>query len=444
MPARAEAPKARQKRRAGPLAIAGLAGVLVLIGLGALLLPEPEPTDADYPVVAVLPFEDLTDAEGGAEGADLGAGFQRQIASDLQRFRTVRVAVAEGGGEDAPRPAADYEVTGSVLSVDDNVDFVLRLRAPGADRPILSERLRSADDKDYYEALSDLSARASGHLAGPAGALETRVRSVLDVPGSEGGAAFRCFVTFEGFVAVKSRDGLAESYACLTEATRERPGDGTLLSALAWTIALGAPEADQGDAEPLAAEMSLPRAVATAEEAVEVDPGNDAAHAYLGTIQWRLGRKREALASLRRAVALNPGNPQHAASLAHLLAFEGEWDEAERMVRRAVNRSGDPPGWYEMPLYYRALVRGRGRKALEHLAANHETGDPYTPIYALAAAVAAGDQAQVMALRPMVEALATARGGDPLRGAREWIRSEEILGVLETRLEEAGVTVLRS
>ena len=430
--------EARPRRRAGALAMGGLAATLVLLGLGALFLPEPPPTDADYPVVAVLPFEDLTGSEGGE--ADLGAGFQRQIASDLQRFRTVRVAVAEG----EERPDAQYEVTGSVLSVDQNVDFVLRLRRPGGDRPLLSERLRSGEDADYFEALSDLSARATGHLAGPAGALEARVREVLHLPGAEGGEAFRCYVTFERFVTAKTPEGLAESYACLSEATRRRPGDGTMLAALAWTIALGAPEADQLDAGPLAREMSLPRALSVAEQAVEVDPGNDDAHAHLGTIQWRVGLEREALASLRRAVALNPGNPQHAASLAHLLAFSGDWDEAERMVRRAINRSGDPPGWYEMPLYYRALMRGRGERALEHLARNEAGGDPYLPIYALAAAVEANDTARILALRPIVEALATARGGDPLRGAREWIRSDEILTEIEARLEEAGVSVLRS
>ena len=429
---------ARPRRRAGAIAMGGLAAGLVLIGLGALFLPEPPPTDADYPVVAVLPFEDLTGSEGGE--ADLGAGFQRQIASDLQRFRTVRVAVAEG----EERPDAQYEVTGSVLSVDRNVDFVLRLRRPGGDRPLLSERLRGGEDKDYFEALSDLSARATGHLAGPAGALEARVRDVLHMPGAEGGEAFRCYVTFERFVAAKTPEGLAESYACLSEATRRRPGDGTMLAALAWTIALGAPEADQLDAGPLAREMSLPRALGVAEQAVEVDPGNDDAHAHLGVIQWRVGLEREAVASLRRAVALNPGNPQHAASLAHLLAFSGDWDEAERMVRRAVSRSGDPPGWYEMPLYYRALMRGRGERALEHLARNEAGGDPYLPIYALAAAVEANDTARILALRPIVEALGTARGGDPLRGAREWIRSDEILAEIEARLEEAGVSVLRS
>ena len=424
-------------RRAGPLVMGGLLVALVLVGIGAILAPEPAPKASDYPIVAVLPFENLT---GSDDDADLGAGFQRQIASDLQRFRTVRVAVAEGD----VRPMAHYEVSGSVLSVDDAVDFVLRLREPGADQPLMSERLRSADETDYFDALSTLSARATGHLAGPSGALEARVRENLDVPGAEGGEAFRCYVTFERFVAAKTTEGLAESYACLTEAVARRPADGTMLAALAWTIALGAPEADQVDAGSLAGELSLERALETATQAVEVDPGNDEAHAHLGTIQWRMGQKREAVASLRRAAALNPGNPQHAASLAHVLAFSGDWEESERMVRRALARSGDPPGWYHMPLYYRALIRGRGRAAMEHLEANAAGGDPYTPIYALAAAVVSGDQARIMALRPTVEALATARGGDPLRGAREWIRSDEILGVLEAHLEEAGVTVLRS
>ena len=423
-------------RRAGPLLVGGLAAGLALAALGALLRPEAPPRDEDYPIIAVLPFENLT---GNAED-DLGTGFQRQIASDLQRFKTVRVALA-----DEERPVgADYEVTGSVLDVDGAVDFVLRLRTPGGDRPLLTERLRSGEDARYYDALSDLSARATGHLAGPSGALEDSVRASLEMPAAAGGEAFRCYVAFEEFVASKSPSGLQESYACLTQATARRPDDGALLGALAWTIALGAPEADQVPAGALAGELSLKRALATATRAVEVDPGNDVAHAHLGMIQWRLGREREALASLQRAASLNPGNPQHAASLAHVLAFTGEWDEAERLVRRAVARSGDPPGWYVMPRYYEALLRGRGREAGRILARNAGQGDPYHAIYALAAAVAADDRATVLKLRPTVEALATARGGDPLRGAREWIRSEEILREIEARLEEAGIAVLRS
>ena len=427
----------RRPRRAGPLLVGGLAASLALAALGALLRPAAAPRDEDYPVVAILPFENLT---GSQENDDLGAGFQRQIASDLQRFKTVRVALAD----EERLVGADYEVTGSVLDVDGAVDFVLRLRRPGGDRPLLAERLRSGETASYFDALSDLSARATGHLAGPSGALEDRVRASLEMPAAEGGEAFRCYVAFEEFVASKSPAGLQESYACLTHETARRPDDGTLLGALAWTIALGAPEADQVPAGPLADELSLDRALATAARAIEIDPGNDVAHAHLGMIQWRLGREREALASLRRAVSLNPGNPQHAASLAHVLAFTGEWDQAERLVRRAVARSGNPPGWYVMPLYYEALLRGRGREAGRILARNAGRGDPYHAIYALAAAVAADDRATVLKLRPTVEALATARGGDPLRGAREWIRSEEILSEIEARLEEAGIAVLRS
>ena len=434
-------PRARGRRSwAGSLVAGGIAAGLGLVGLGAVLRSEPIAQDAGGPVVAVLPFEDLTDRRaGGAGGRDedaVGAGFQRAVARDLQRLRTVRVAVTE---DEAP-PSARFVVSGSVLSVDDGVDFVLRLRRAGGDRPLLSARLRSGEEVQYREALRTLSARAAGHAADPASA---QADAMIDLPGAAGGAAFRCFLAFERFEARPTPEGLAESHACLVEATRQRPGDGTLLGALAWTVALGAPGAGGVDASPLAAELSLDRALATAERAVAVDPSNDDAHARLGLIQWRAGHERAAVESLRRAVALNPGDPQHAARLAHLLAFSGAWDEAERMVRRATTRSGNPPGWYVMPLYYRALVRGRGRAALAHLTASEASADPDGPVYALAAAAAAGDQARILALRPTVEALATARGGDPLRGARAWIRSDEILSVLEARLEEAGVSVLR-
>lgn len=449
----------RRRLRFGPayLGAAALVALLLAVAVPLLRGGEGPGRGRDYPVVVVRPFENMT---GEATNEGFEKGFQRQIASDLQRFRTVRIAIEDEPQEAIPPPKngvqtrgpavmPDYAVSGSILSVVGELDVVLNLTELATGEVVMRERLRrQAGDGTYYDLLAELSSRATGRLLGAGGGVEEAERSrqvaAMGLPTAAEVPAFRCLVLFDEMTNAKSPQSVRGAYDCLTTALANGEQDASLMAALAWTITLAAPEAGQVELGPWADELTIAQGHALAARAVAIAPGNDVAHQQLGIIEWRQGEKTNAISSLRRAVALNPGNPGHLADLALFLGFTGEWPESKRLVARALERSGNPPSWYEMPLFYRALIRGDAKEARRVAARNAEGGDPYADIYRLAAAVMVGDADEVAALRPVVEAIATRNGGDPLRAARPWIRSDEVLGALEDRLAEAGIEITAS
>ena len=446
----ARRPRLRPGHAVAAALVAALGGILWLAaGAG---MPK---TPASYPVVVVEPFENLT---GIAENEPLTRGLQRQLAADLQRFRTVRVALAGSAQEGSPMPRGargarmaarsraralgDYAVSGTILSAADELDFTVDLIDLATGTLIDRRRLRSEAGGDYHAVLSELSLAATGSIVGGGGALDRAARTdeTITMPANGSLPTFRCLVLFDEFTRAKTPEGAKIAHDCLTEQAAARPRDAGVLAALAWTRAMVAPDAGQVEAGDWASGYDLAGALALAERAVALGPGDDFAHEHLGLLQWRGGQPRAAIGSVRRAMDLNPGNPHLSADLALLLALEGRWDEALAMSDRAYARSGDPPGWYALPRYYRALTGGDANEAVR-LSDIVAEGDPYGSVYRLAAAALAGDEAAVARLRPEVAAAAERQDGDPLRDARPWIRSGEVLDALESLLVRAGVEV---
>src|SRR5262249_34355271 len=70
------------------------------------------------------------------------------------------------------------------------------------------------------------------------------------------------------------------------------------------------------------------QAIAATREALRLKPDYGLAHTTIGLAQWQLGRRKEAVTSLRQAVHCNPEFPDLHWDLAIMLADEGARDEA--------------------------------------------------------------------------------------------------------------------
>lgn len=400
-----------------------------------------------YPIVLVRAFENRT---GDPENDVLAAGLQRQFAADLQRFRTARVLLDAAPSEPripGPEGRADFAVTGSLLQADGAIDAIMWLIDVTDSDIAETERLSIDVDGamgDYVDALGRFSAQLSAHVAGPRGrlsAIAARHFEEEHLLGRGGMEAFRCWSEFNAFVAARREADFAGVHGCLAGALADDPTDGMLLAALGWMELLGAPQANLLDPARIGIETSVARAEALVSRAISVAPGNDVAYVHHGLVNWFRGNEREALDSLRRAVSLNPADPQHMADYGLFLSYSGEWEKGLALVREAIAWDVDPPGWYRMPLYFRALLDGDPSAALNELLLGAARGDPFEPVYRIVAENMTGRQRAVEVLRPRVEALAAEHGGDALAPLRPWLRSQELLGLLARELREIGVPV---
>ena len=94
-----------------------------------------------------------------------------------------------------------------------------------------------------------------------------------------------------------------------------------------------------GDLKAEQQEAAWSKAASDAESAVAIEPELAGAHAALGWVrffvQWRIA---DGLAELRRAQQLAPWNPTANDLLARVMVYLGQFDEAEKLARQAIER----------------------------------------------------------------------------------------------------------
>jgi TolB-like protein/Flp pilus assembly protein TadD len=87
-------------------------------------------------------------------------------------------------------------------------------------------------------------------------------------------------------------------------------------------------------------------ALSAAQKAVELDPGDAAAHAMLGTALEPLLRWKEAESEFATALKLNPNSADSWALLSELLVLQGHASQAISAIEKALRLDPHPPGWY--------------------------------------------------------------------------------------------------
>ena len=400
------------------------------------------PSPARYPKVAVLPFRNLT---GDPANDVFRAGLQFQIASDLQRFGTIRAF-----GLDAPELRggplpARYYIGGTILDADGEVDVFVFLTDAETGRALLTRRIRephaqTGEEGDYYTVLSRLSRAVSGQIAGEHGGIEQaeEVRAIADeaLDDERGMEGFRCVALSQSFFRSRAVDDHRRALDCVDERLDEDPQDALLTAYKAMIVFHSLPDMGLMDTRALSWTPTPEEALSLASRAVSLDPGSDSAHAIRGAILNAFGEREEAIASLRRAAHLNPGNPTIFGLLALALTGDERWGEAREAAEQAIALSAMPQPFYYIPAFLGALMEGDRGEAMVAAAEVARTPAPWAPTVELIAADLAGEMRQVEALAPEVRAYAEEHDGDPLAGLRRWVPSERGMAELEARLAE--------
>lgn len=121
------------------------------------------------------------------------------------------------------------------------------------------------------------------------------------------------------------------------------------------------------------------QAVLGGENAVELDPDYDRAHATLGWAYFFTGRREEGLAELERAVAIAPGNTQWLGQLGEAYAMAGNTERARGIVRELEARARSS---YVSPYHFAYVCTGLGEadRAIDWLerAVAERTGPAYS------------------------------------------------------------------
>lgn len=273
--------------------------------------------------IAVLPFENL----GASDQAFFAAGVTEEVANTLAKIRTLRVisrvAVLrfQGGATDLPRMTQDLGIgailTGSVRHAGDLVRIgVQLLAAPGGETLWADQFDRPA--KDIFAVQSEVAVRVARAMQAT---LAPEERARIQRPPTENTAAYELFL--------KSREAGNNHTAAIGLLQQATALDGRFAlahSQLARRYLFRSQVTGPDD---------LARALATAREAVALDPLLAQAHHALGNALAAHGRIDDGRLALHRATELDASFQAALNDLSVLEANAGRLDLAFHWAKRA-------------------------------------------------------------------------------------------------------------
>ncbi|MFD0860148.1 hypothetical protein [Roseovarius aquimarinus] len=424
----------RPPARRGLAALAAVFAVaLVALGFGWGWLEKPQP--AGYPLVRVLPIENLT----GDPAKDIfQRGLQRQLASDLQRFSILR-AYASGDEDESD---ADFTLKGQILAFDEDIDLTFSVEAGMGGTVIYSGRVQ---DKvmggDYFAAISEITAQISGRIASRGGGLRedadavAEIREALLAQDGITPDVFRCVVLEDRFFADYQPARFTEAFECFEPLLPRMQDYAFAMSSWGTLIQHSVPEFDMMRTEGLPERMrhTAPEALALAQSIADRFPYSSEAFLLLGSVESAMGRFEQADVTLRQAARLNPGDATTRAVLSYLVLAQDDFDPAIAQAEEAIALSANPPGYIFLPIVIAALAEEDAPRAMEaardYLA---RRGGPETAPMRLILARLEGDDEAVRRLSPQVAAMER-----PLAGFSRYVQGPSACSALDRVLPEA-------
>jgi tetratricopeptide (TPR) repeat protein len=173
-----------------------------------------------------------------------------------------------------------------------------------------------------------------------------------------------------------------------------------------------------------------------ASEAVRLAPNSILALKVLGAVYHYLGRYDESERITRQALEINPYDPGTLAQLGWRLAVRGKFEEGIPLIKRAIARTVNPPGWY----YHLIAIDLYRKGKYEQMREVAERADPDNSGFSqLLIAIANGALGNRDAARAALKKLSENKplASDPAAFMRRHGAIDEIVDALMAGLQKA-------
>ena len=304
--------------------------------------PVPFPPVPDRPVLAVLPFKNLStgDDEYFADG------LTEDIITNLSRFRDLRVIARtstfrfKGQAVDLVTLCADlkagYAVEGSVRRAGGRVRISAQL-IDGVSGAHLWADSYDRELEDIFAVQDEVTRTIAATLG--VTLQDVALQRALKKRPTELDA-YDCVLRARRYTVSLSADVHAESRDLLEKAIELDPSYADARALLANVYL--AEHRFEANPRP----DPIGRALLMAQEATRLDPQNAYAHCWLAIVHFFRGENELFEIEAGRALALNPNDPETLADIGHYLAFMGEFERGIELSGRARTLNPLHPGWY--------------------------------------------------------------------------------------------------
>ena len=340
------------------------AGILAVLAIGWYVVQRPSSHagEADARSIAVLPFVNMSNDPAQEFFSD---GIAEELLNQLAQIPDLMVAA---------RTSA-FQFKGKNLDVADigrklNVAHVLEgsVRKDGTRLRITAQLIKSGtgfhmwsqtferDASDVFKVQDEISTAIAKTLESKLSgrSAETAAAKTADP------AAYSDYLLARSLLARRVGDSLPLAIAAFDRAIARAPEYSPARSGRAFALAI-----EPGWSATLSVDATFPKAMADAEEAMRLDPGNAEAHMVRGILRSvHQHQQLAADADFERALALAPGNVDILNFVGDNLEFTGKLRAAERLKRQAM--ALDPLAFvHPMNLTSILVAQGRFREAVE-------------------------------------------------------------------------------
>lgn len=328
---------------------------------------EAERRPGDRYRLAVLPFDNLSGDPGQEYLAD---GFTEEVLSALSRFRELQVISRHSTFRYKCNPAdprdvgaelgARYVLKGSVRRWNDQVRITSQLIDAETGATLTSDSHdREISAQNLFGIQEDIAARIAAEIAEPHGVIH-RIGRPHRHAGTQALDAYECRLLASEYWREPTRETHARVVQLLERAVAIDPS-----YAGAWAmLAIVYGDEVRGGYALKRDKPPLDRALEAAQRAVELDPMNAAGHHALFLTHFHRHEMAPYREAANRALALNPNYPDLVADYGTCLGISQDWAKGQAFVRRAMELSPHPPGWYRAFLAVCHYVQGEYSEAL--------------------------------------------------------------------------------
>ncbi|MFB9729178.1 winged helix-turn-helix domain-containing tetratricopeptide repeat protein [Haloechinothrix salitolerans] len=304
----------------------------------------PAPTAHDRPVVAVLPFTDLTPSPGSRHVA---RGLTHDVIAALSKHRWIRVltAAATAGLKDVPDVVprlheefgARYAVEGTIRLDGQRLRVTATLTDTAAGVCLWADRF-DREFKDLFDVLDEMTEVIVATVEPEVGYAERSRSSTRPHTDLRTWDLFHLGVDrFFQF----TRDGNVEAQRMLRQCREQDPDFPDAHAWWAYAVVLGMVYWDTDPKPDL-----LDAALDATSKALRTDDQNALFHVLHGRVRLARREYQAALVANQRAIELNPTFAAAYCGLGDSLCYEGRYDEALVQFERSVTLgSHDPQLW---------------------------------------------------------------------------------------------------
>ncbi|MHA1151317.1 MAG: adenylate/guanylate cyclase domain-containing protein [Alphaproteobacteria bacterium] len=315
-----------------------------LIGNVATPMAAPDHTGTNRPMVAVLPFDNMS---GDPEQTYFADGITEDIITALSKHRWLRVIARnstfryKGQSPDVRKVAAElgaeYVVEGSVRRRGGRVRVTAQLIDAAKGDHLWAERY-DRDLEDLFDVQDEITDTIVAQIEPELGAAERQ--RVARKPRTNL-RAWDCYhLGVAHFFKFTGEDNL-EAQRLLKSSTELDPNFGEAHAWWAYAVVLGMV---YWDTEP--EQALLDEALAATKRALDIDDQNAVFYALQARIHLARREYAAALTCNEAAVRLNPTFATAYCALGDSLAYEGHYDQAIGQFERAISLSpNDPQRW---------------------------------------------------------------------------------------------------